>query len=106
MTLTNGLFVRCLQLTATSAIGDKHVLAFTDGLSLFDLLTESSLMKKSGTCFGAGTCGKCRIKVISGMMPEPMDDEKEIMGDVPSSVRISCKIKLDSESSGAYIRVL
>lgn len=66
---------------------------FNPGNSLLDILIENDLFIER-PCNGKGTCGKCRIKHISGELDEPNETERKHLGDrdIKSGVRLSCLV--------------
>lgn len=67
------------------------------GGNLLSTLTENKIFIPSA-CGGRGTCGLCKLKVLSGAGPllpteEPYLDEKEKAG----NVRLSCQVKVRND---------
>ncbi len=53
------------------------------------------------TCSGKGICGKCKviIKEYSGSLPDPSEEEKQILGkDVKKGYRLACKSILQKDA--------
>lgn len=53
-------------------------------------------------CVGKGTCGLCRVKVVSGaeFLPPYTDEERKHLGNVYhiTKVRLACRCKLPAEA--------
>ena len=68
--------------------------------SLMDIAGESSVSLES-ICGGAGSCGKCRVRVVDGMdMLTPVNGmEKKALteAELASGMRLSCQAKVVSE---------
>lgn len=77
-------------------INKEKDLTVDGGTSLLSVLTENKIFIPSA-CGGRGTCGLCKLKVLSGagtLLPteEPYLDEKE----KADNVRLSCQVKVRS----------
>lgn len=99
-------FVRFASLTGITPSGEKKTLEFEDEQNLFEVLTEAGVIPKDGTCMGNMACGKCKIKVVSGNIPEPEDEEKDLLEDAEAGVRLACAISLTGDCDGAVIQGL
>lgn len=69
-----------------------------DDRKLLVQLREHGIFPES-PCNGNGTCGKCRIKVISGKLPEPAANEVKLLGmpAVLSGWRLACMLPVLSD---------
>ncbi len=75
----------------------KRKITLKGGNSLLGSLSESNLFVASA-CGGKGTCGMCKVKVISGGGPllpteKPLLNQAELDG----NVRLSCQIKVKQD---------
>lgn len=68
------------------------------GQNLLMLLREANIEINS-PCNGNGTCGKCKVKVISGFLPEPCGNEVKILGTkaIEDGYRLSCNLNIQSD---------
>ncbi len=78
-------------------INKEKEMTIDGGGSLLSTLTENKIFIPSA-CGGRGTCGLCKLKVLSGagqLLPteEPYLDEKEKAG----SIRLSCQVKVRND---------
>ena len=50
-------------------------------------------------CNGKGTCGKCKIRFISGKVNEITKTEKEILSkkEIENNIRLACRVKMESD---------
>lgn len=71
---------------------------FEPGKTVLELASESEI-PIDGNCAGAGTCGKCKIKLIEGNVPEPDDKELERLTEyeVTNGFRLACRLKPESD---------
>ena len=81
--------------------GAKKVLEFEDDANLFAVLTEAGCMNKEGTCQGNMACGKCKVKLVSGKVAAPEEEEQEFLEGAPKGTRLACAITLSEENNGA-----
>lgn len=60
--------------------------------TLFDALVENGLCIES-PCGGKGTCGKCKVTIIAGNLPEPSAEEYHHLSaqELASNIRLSCQ---------------
>ena len=96
-------FVRFGSVVGITKGGEKKTLSFEDDQNLFEVLTNGGIISKSGTCMGNMSCGKCKVKVVSGKVPAPEDEEKELAG---ANARLACAITCDSGINGAVFQAL
>lgn len=96
--------IRQLTITFTTNSGETKELAYDEDQNLFEVLTEAGFMKKQGTCMGNVACGKCQVKHVGGTVTEADDDEKDLLGDAPSNIRIACAIALDAGADKAQFQ--
>jgi len=66
---------------------------YQPGDTLLNILLANSVYVDNA-CNGNGTCGKCRVKLLSGVLPEPGDTEAKLLkqGELESGVRMSCLV--------------
>lgn len=71
----------------------NKAIEFTPGSSLLDILVLSDIFIER-PCNGKGTCGKCRIRHISGEIDEPSETELKHLSenDIKTGVRLSCLV--------------
>lgn len=51
-------------------------------------------------CQGNGTCGKCKIKVVSGQLPiTETDRQKLTKEELTQGIRLACKVKIENRQS-------
>lgn len=80
----------------------KEVVA-NDGEKVIDLVKRLHLPLES-VCGGRGTCGRCRVQVISGDALITDEDRRRIKSDeLSSGVRLACQLRADDE---LIIRIL
>lgn len=68
------------------------------GQNLLELLRETEIDINS-PCNGNGTCGKCKVKVISGCLSNPSQNEIKTLGTkaIEGGYRLSCSLNLESD---------
>ncbi len=61
--------------------------------NLLQLLVENEIFIDS-PCNGKGTCGKCKIKLLEGTLPEVLETERKFLKEeeINSGVRLSCLV--------------
>lgn len=65
------------------------------GQNLMELLQENNV-KISNICHGNGTCGKCKVKVLSGELPITDADKRMLsQAELEQGIRLACKVKLN-----------
>jgi uncharacterized 2Fe-2S/4Fe-4S cluster protein (DUF4445 family) len=73
---------------------DGHVADVADGTSLFDAGAKIAAGIETA-CVGKGTCGLCRVRVVSGaeFLGGYTDEERKHLGNVYhiTKVRLSCR---------------
>ncbi|TQQ84916.1 DUF4445 domain-containing protein [Peptacetobacter hominis] len=72
-------------------ISDGSIIEYSDGKRLMDVLLENGVFVEN-PCNGNGTCGKCKVKIISGNTDEITDAEKSILKkeEIEKGIRLSC----------------
>lgn len=70
----------------------------TQGQNLLELLRKASIAVNS-TCNGNGTCGKCKVRILSGHLPTASENETKILGAkaIESGYRFSCSYNIQSD---------
>lgn len=68
-------------------------LNFAVGQSLHDIILGGGDHIEN-PCSGKGTCGKCRVRVVNGILPAPTDAEKRFLSDdeLASGIRLACMV--------------
>lgn len=66
---------------------------YVPGDTLVNILLGNGIFVDNA-CNGNGTCGKCRIKLISGILPDADDTELKLLkqGELEAGVRMSCLV--------------
>ncbi|HIR92874.1 MAG TPA: DUF4445 domain-containing protein [Candidatus Egerieimonas intestinavium] len=71
--------------------GKELELPFREGENLLDILRRGGV-GLSAPCGGAGTCGKCRIRVLRGSLPiTDKDREKLTAKELEQGIRLACR---------------
>lgn len=77
-----------------------HLLGSSNGGPelLIDLIENAGVGLES-SCAGNGTCGKCRVRIISGKCLPPGKEELEFLSarDLDSSIRLACYCQVQGE---------
>lgn len=70
------------------------VCTYTPGATLLEILLDAGCFVDN-PCNGKGTCGKCRVKILSGDVDAPCSTEQKLIGeaDLAAGIRLSCLIK-------------
>lgn len=60
---------------------------------LLDLLQNHSFDIITSICGGNGTCGKCRVRIVSGKVSDPTEEEKNFLSpdELKSGIRLACQ---------------
>lgn len=74
--------------TITTEVGEKLYKILLDNDEFID-----------GPCGGRGTCGRCKIKYISGQIPSITEDEKKLLSEeeLNAGMRLACLVKPTSD---------
>jgi uncharacterized 2Fe-2S/4Fe-4S cluster protein (DUF4445 family) len=76
------------------------------GQTLLDALRKVDPAALDAPCGGAGTCGKCRIRILSGEAGEVEPEERRLVGDagLAAGIRLACHVRprgnIDFEKAG------
>lgn len=75
-----------------------HEINAAQGQNLLKLLREANV-DISSPCNGNGTCGKCRVRIISGTLPNPSQNEIKVLGAkaIEAGYRLSCSYEIQSD---------
>ena len=70
-----------------------RVISCAPGTTLLDALLDAGVYANN-PCGGKGTCGKCRVKAVSGAFPEPSETERRLLSadDLGSGIRLACLV--------------
>jgi uncharacterized 2Fe-2S/4Fe-4S cluster protein (DUF4445 family) len=65
------------------------------GQTLLDALRKADPVALDAPCGGAGTCGKCRIHILSGDAGEVEAEERRLVGDagLAAGIRLACHVR-------------
>ena len=74
---------------------DKLYINESQKQTLMQVLQENNIFVPH-VCNGNGTCGKCRIKVISGRLPVTEADRRCLLKEeLEKGIRLSCKVRVE-----------
>ena len=78
--------------TLSYANSDKTV-TFEKGKTLLSTLLDDG-QQMDTPCNGKGKCGKCRVKVVSGTLPPPTEQELRLLSaeDLANGIRLACMV--------------
>ncbi len=65
----------------------------TDGESLLDVARRNSV-PIAAPCNGRGRCGRCAIRVVSGVLEQPDESEKRLLRYAADDVRLACRARI------------
>jgi len=68
------------------------------GQNLLEQLREAHVAINS-PCNGNGTCGKCKVKILSGYLPDASQNEAKVLGTkaIEAGYRLSCSYNIQSD---------
>jgi ferredoxin len=71
----------------------KQVENGTENRTFLELIYEHNISAFDAPCGGNGTCGKCRIIILSGKVSEPTAVEIKLLtgGELAAGVRLACQ---------------
>lgn len=75
-------------------ISEKQSYRFCPENTLLEILQTHGQMIES-PCAGKATCGKCKVKIINGMINTPTAEERKLLTDeeICQGIRLSCLVK-------------
>ncbi len=78
-----------------AADGSSYELPFTQGESVLDRVRRDHPGLIQAPCGGAGTCGKCRVVVVSGEAGDPSPEESKRLGQdgIAAGLRLACRLQ-------------
>jgi uncharacterized 2Fe-2S/4Fe-4S cluster protein (DUF4445 family) len=69
------------------------------GTSLFECLARAGILVRT-PCAGAGTCGKCRVRVTAGELAPSAECRRHLSSaELASGMRLACKVRVSGEIS-------
>lgn len=70
------------------------------GESLYEVLGRAGI-RLQAVCAGKGTCGKCRVRLLSGALEPPTTAEQESLSreDLSNGTRLACQAQLTDEDA-------
>ena len=76
---------------------DKEVY-FEKGKTLLSALLDDG-QQMDTPCNGKGKCGKCRVKIVEGVLPEPTEAELKLLSkeDLAAGIRLACMVWPESD---------
>ena len=78
----------------TVRVGSQSkTIEYEQGMTLLDIMLDGGVLVDN-PCNGKGTCGKCRVKMLSGDLPEPTENEKKLLSakELNAGVRLACMV--------------
>lgn len=77
---------------------EEKLIEYTYGKNLLDILQDNGIILES-PCGGKGTCGKCRVKILSGKVNEITEEEKKRLKkeEIEKGIRLSCLVIPEDE---------
>lgn len=83
-----------------TVINQNRIIPCPTGSNLMQVLRDSNVFLES-PCSGLGTCGKCRVQIISGTLADPSPDEKRHLSadDLARGIRLSCMVQVMNDMS-------
>lgn len=83
----------------TTLITKKQINPQQDKMTILDLIREHGIEGFDAPCNGNGTCGKCRIRLISGELSPVTESERRLLssGELEFGLRLACKSKALSD---------
>jgi len=67
------------------------------GETLLDVLRRSGITIDA-SCGGRGLCGRCRVRILSGIATDPTASEERLLGDsIRVGWRLACQVKLEGD---------
>lgn len=74
------------------------VYEYEAGGTLLEILLAQKIFVDN-PCNGKGVCGKCRVKIVGGSLPEPKETELKLLKEeeLAAGVRLSCLVKPESD---------
>ena len=78
-----------------TVINQNRIIPCPTGSNLMKILRDAGVFLEA-PCSGLGTCGKCRVQVVSGKIPDPAPDEKRHLSadDLARGIRLSCMVQV------------
>ncbi len=82
----------------------KHGIKSSDveaarGETLLEVLSGIHDFHIDASCGGKGTCGKCKVRIISGIESDPQEAEKKFLSEteIEKGYRLACLTKIDAD---------
>ena len=71
-----------------------EIYRYEAGGSLLEILLAQKIFVDN-PCNGKGVCGKCRVRIVSGDVPDVTETEKKLLGkeELKAGIRLSCLVK-------------
>ena len=95
------------RVTISSGSAEPLVVDVPAGTTLFEAGARASAGIDTA-CVGKGTCGLCRVKILSGAehLPPYTDEERKHLGNVYhlTKVRLSCRCRVTGDVSIEIVR--
>ncbi|WP_425446519.1 ASKHA domain-containing protein [Dethiothermospora halolimnae] len=74
--------------------GENKTIEYKIGKNLLEILVEQEIFVDN-PCNGKGLCGKCKVKVLKGKLPNISETEKKLLKEeeINKGIRISCLVE-------------
>ncbi len=78
--------------------GTDRIIEYQPGRNLLDILVSENIFVDK-PCNGRGSCGKCKVKLISGELPKLSETETKLLKkeDINNNVRLSCLVEPEED---------
>lgn len=97
-----------MKIYVTDLDGREHALDALEGWRVMEIIRDWGLPIKA-ECGGAACCGTCHVRVDEawhGQLPEPRDDELDMLDTLSvtgDTSRLSCQILMSGELDGLRV---
>jgi uncharacterized 2Fe-2S/4Fe-4S cluster protein (DUF4445 family) len=77
---------------------DGKSATFTGSINLLEAASKAGVLINAA-CHGGGTCGKCKVQIIEGNLPELSQSEKKALtlDEVEGGFRLACKLVVEND---------
>lgn len=77
---------------------EGKIYEYTKGKTLLEILLAEKIFVDN-PCNGKGVCGKCRVKILSGSVPEICETESKLLKteEIEAGIRLSCLVNPEND---------